>query len=74
MGNRSVNSFHCKLDPFLGKIHAHNLNRYDVTDADDILWMLDEFIGHLGDMYQTILMNTDVDKCTKIDYVADGSL
>lgn len=36
--------------------------------------MLNVFIGHLGNVYQTILMNTDVHKNSKIHNIADGSL
>ena len=36
--------------------------------------MLDVLVGHLGDVYKTILMDTYIYKCSEVDYISDGSL
>ena len=36
--------------------------------------MFDEFLAHLRNMDQTILMHTDIHKSTKVNNIADSSL
>ena len=36
--------------------------------------MLDKFVGHLRDMYKSVLMHSDIHKCAEINNVSDGSL
>ncbi|MNF11688.1 hypothetical protein D3C80_2129530 [compost metagenome] len=36
--------------------------------------MLDEAAAELGNMYQPIVLDADIDEGAEIDYIADGSL
>ena len=36
--------------------------------------MFDEFLAHLGNMDQAILMHTDIHKSTEVNDIADSSL
>ena len=36
--------------------------------------MFDEFLAHLGNMDQAILMHTDIHKSTEVNNIADSSL
>ncbi len=71
-GTRTLD-LHCKLNPLLFQIDTHDFHFHDITDADDLQRMLDKAVTHLRDMYQTILMYSDTDKCTKINNVSYGS-
>lgn len=72
-GTRTLD-LHCKLNPLLFHIHTQNFHFHDIPDADDFQWMLDKAVTHLRDMYQTILMDSDIHKGTEINDISHGSL
>ncbi len=59
--------FFCKST--LKNLHVHN-----ISHADHLQRVLDVPIGHLGNVYQAVLMDADIHKDAKINDVADGTL
>ena len=56
------------------KIHAQYLNLHNVPHADRLQGMPDKPLRHLGDMYQTVLMDADIHKRPEVDDIADRAL
>ena len=70
-----LSDLHRKSDPFFLKIYADDLDLYDIPDGDNIERVLYKLVvGHLGDVHQTVLVNTDVHKRAEIDDIPDSSL
>lgn len=44
-----------------------------LVEFDDVEGMGDATIGHLGDMHQTVLMDTDIDKGSEVGDVGDDA-
>ena len=68
-----LDSSHRQLDSLLLQVHAHDLNVYDIANADCLKRMLDVAVGKLGNVNQTILVYADVYESTEVDYVTNGS-
>ena len=69
-----LDPLHGKLDTLLVKINTHNLDCYDIAYIYHFHRMLDVLVGHLGDVYKAILMDSYIYKCSEVDYISDGSL
>ena len=65
---------HGECDPHLLCVDLENLDIDDITDRYNFQRMLDELIGHMRDVDQAVLMDSDIYKCTEIDDIADRSL
>ena len=65
---------HCKLNPLLFHIHTQNFHFHDIPDADDLQRMFDKAVAHLGDMHQSVLMDTDIHAHTEVNDITHGSL
>ena len=55
-------------------VYVLDKNLNDVTGLEQLGGMLDEAVGHLGDVKKTVVVNTDVNEATEVDNVADGAL
>jgi hypothetical protein len=55
-------------------IYRENPHRDDIAHRDDIVGTLDVAIGHLADVYQTTVLQADVDEGTEIYHVENGAL
>ena len=69
-----IQPFHRKADPVLLLIHTENTNLHNISDAYSFQRMFDKFFTHLGNMNKSVLMNSDINESSEIDYVADLSL
>ena len=64
--------FHRKRDSFLVQIHIQHFYIHDIADAHHIQRMFDELLAaHLGNVYQTVLMDADIHESAEVDDVAD---
>ena len=68
-----IQPFHRKADPVLLLIHTENTNLHNISDAYSFQRMFDKFFTHLGNMNKSVLMNSDINESSEIDYVADSS-
>ena len=65
---------HCKRNALLLHIHFQYFHFYNVAHADCFKRMLDVAVRDAGNVYQSILMNADIDEYTKIDDISNGAL
>ena len=62
---------HGKPDLLFFRIDLNDPNFDRITDRYYIHRMLDIFAAHFGNMHQTIVLYTDVYKCSKIHYISN---
>ena len=57
-------------------LHVYVLNNYvnNVTYGEQIRWVLNEAVGHLGNVKKSVVVNADVNEAAEVDYVTDSSL
>jgi len=55
-------------------IHRDDLYLYNIAHLQHLCGVLDKAIADLGDMDQTIIMDTDINKSTEIDYISHRPL
>lgn len=65
---------HREGDPLLCQIDIEHFDIHDIADADRLERMLDELVGDLGYVHQTVLVNPDIHEHAEIDDISDGSL
>ena len=65
---------HGQSDSLLWYIYRKHLYIHYISHADSLQGMLNKAVRNLGNMNQTILMDTDIYKHSKINDIADGSL
>ena len=65
---------HGKTDPGLFQVYVKHADVHDIADAHRLQRVADEFLSHLGNVHQAVLMNADVHKGAKVDDVPHGSL
>ena len=63
-----------KSDAALLGVYVLDTNLNNVTGLEEIGGVLDKSVGHLGDVEQTVMVNTDVNEATEVNYVSDSTL
>ena len=46
----------------------------DVAGLEEVGWVLDVSVAHLGDVEQTVVVNADVYEAAEVNHVSDGTL
>ena len=64
---------HGQADALLRHIYGQYLYIHDIADADSLQRMFDIAVGDLRDVYQSVLMDTDIYKHTKVNDITHGS-
>ena len=64
---------HRKTDSFFGNIQGLDLHAYAIPNRKCFAGMFKVFLTNFGYMNETVLMHTDIKKCTEIDHVADNA-
>ena len=67
------NPLHGQADSLLLHIHSKYSYIYHIPDRNCLKRMFNISLTHLGDMHQSILMNTDIHKCPEINDITDSS-
>ena len=70
---RLLDPAHGQTDPFFVQIHTDDFYIHNISYADNFQRMFDIFVTDLGNVYQTILVYTNIYECTKIDHVSYSS-
>ena len=65
---------HGQADSSLLQINIQDPDGHIISYRDDIHWVLHKAITKLGNMHETIILDSDIDKGTKVDHVAYGTL
>ena len=65
---------HGQADTLLCHIYGEYLHIHNIADADSFQRMLDIAVGDLGDMHQSVLMDTDIHEHTEVNDITHGSL
>lgn len=63
-------NLHRQRNTLLRNIHIQNLHLNDVPDSDCLKRMLDETVCDLGNVYQPVLMYSDIHEHTEINNIA----
>ena len=69
-----LNPLHGQADSLLLHIHSKYSYIHHIPDRNCLKRMFNISLTHLGDMHQSILMNTDIHKCPEINDITDSSL
>lgn len=66
-------ALHCQTEPAALLIDIQNGDLNHVADRNDLGWMLDKFIADLRNVYQTVLVDADIDEYAEINDIAHRS-
>ena len=64
---------HSERNALFSNVNAENAYLYGISNLNNIGGMLYELIGKLRDVNKSVLVNTNVNKCAKVDNVTHGS-
>ena len=65
--------FHTETDSLSFNIDLSYCNSHFLIEFYNLVRIFDKLIRHLADMYETVLMNADIDEATECRYVSDYS-
>lgn len=65
---------HRQRDSFLGQIDIEHLDIYNIANTHCLERVLDEFVGNLGDVHQSVLMDANIHKHAKINDISNCAL
>ncbi len=68
-----LESFHAKRYTIAATIYLYHSDADMLMELYHICWVGDATVGHLGDMYKTILMDTDIYEGSEIGDVGDNA-
>ena len=64
---------HGQRDALFLLVHIQHHHLHHIAHADSLGGVLEELVADLGDMNQAILVDTDINKHTKVDNITDST-